>query len=118
MTRVNALHQSLESSKISDLRGFVARALQPLSAMDAEARRLADEVQGLVRPRAAEGSEVLLLEMIKQASGGQMDLRAIAVRLMDQGDQQLDLDAVIRDLESLFQKNQIAIYLSLLHELQ
>ncbi len=82
-------------------------------------RALADEVRGLVRPRAAEGSEVLLLEMIKQASGGQMDLRAMAVRLMDQGDQQLDLDAVIGNTQiSLFQKNQITIYLSLLHKLQ
>jgi hypothetical protein len=82
-------------------------------ALDKEERGLTSEVQQAIQPRAPEGTEVRLMELISaNTTGPQTDLRELILRLLDHGDAKVDLDALMSDLQSLFQKNQVAVHIS------
>jgi hypothetical protein len=100
---------------LRDLKGFQAGVLARMVALAKEERELTSEVQRAIQPRAPEGTEVRLRELISvNTTGRQTDLRELILRLLDQGEEKVNLNTLMQDLQSLFQKNQIAIHLSLL----
>jgi hypothetical protein len=100
---------------VRDLRGFQAVVLARVVALDKEERELTGELQRAIQPRAPEDTEVRLMELISvNATDRQTDLRELIIRLLDQGEEKVNLNALMKDLQSLFQKNQIAIHISLL----
>ena len=79
-----------------------------------EEKKLGEEVQEATQQRPAQGSELILMEFIQSGSTGQeIDLRELIIRLMDRREERVNLDALMNDLESLFQKNLVDIRIKL-----
>jgi hypothetical protein len=98
---------------LRDLKEFQVGVLAHMVALDKEECGLTSEVQQAIQPRAPEGTEVRLMELISaNTTGPQTDLRELILRLLDHGDAKVDLDALMSDLQSLFQKNQVAVHIS------
>jgi len=51
-------------------------------------------------------------------TGQQIDLRGLILSLIEQGETNVDLEKLMVDLKSLFQKNQISIHIELISSKQ
>lgn len=112
-----AIENQLVPQAVENLDSFRDETLAQLIALSEQGQALAEAVQQAIRPRPPEGSERRLLDLLAQSSPRQgADLRAMITDLLDQGEEGVNLEALMGDLQSLFQKNQIAIHISLLHE--
>ena len=99
---------------IGDVLKFKSNILKPLIDFTEEERRLKSEVQQATQKRPAQGSELKLIESIRDNNTGQeIDLRELIIRLMDQKEGIVKLSALMHDLESLFQKNLVDIRIRL-----
>jgi hypothetical protein len=79
-----------------------------------EEKKLAEEVQQAIQQRPAAGSELKLMKLL-QSNGfeQEVDLRELIMRIIDQREGTVDLSALMRNLESLFQKNLVDISIKL-----
>jgi sirohydrochlorin ferrochelatase len=85
-----------------------------LLELQSQEQEISEEVQQAVEQRPPVGTEVRLIELLRASSSGQqVDLRGLIIHLLEQGESEADLDALMKDLQSLFQKNQISIHISL-----
>jgi len=99
---------------IGDQQLFKDEILKSLISLAETEKKLAEEVQQSVQQRPAKGTELRLMELF-QISGTEqeVDLRELIIRLIDQGETSVKLDALIHDIESLFQKNLVDIRIKL-----
>jgi hypothetical protein len=99
---------------IGNSQQFKARIINPLNDLVEEEKKLAEEVQEATQQRPAHGRELRLLDLMQNGNAGQeIDLRELIIRLMDQKEEKVNLDALIHDLEALFQKNLVDIRINL-----
>jgi hypothetical protein len=114
--QVSDMEKHLAPEILGDFKCFKNDALAQLVELSAEAKALTAEVQTAIQPRSPEGSEIRLMHLLTEASDRQsVDLRGLIMWLLDEGEAEVDLEALMRDLQSLFQKNQIAIRISVSH---
>lgn len=108
--QLNSLAAKVEEVTIDNVSLFRSDMAAPLAKLLGDYGALESDVASAVQRRAPEGSEVRLLDLMKgNASGGQIDLRGLIISMLDQGDQEVELDKIILNLRSLFQKNQVSI---------
>ena len=114
LRRSSATLDQLKPETVKDINTFKNVIILELASISAQERDLNGLVQNALQPRAPQGSEVGLLQLVRSIPNQQTDLRELIMRLMDQGSKDVDLNTLMKDLEFLFQKNQIAIRISLL----
>ncbi|MDD1443611.1 hypothetical protein MEO93_25320, partial [Dolichospermum sp. ST_sed3] len=109
---VDKLQKVLTVEMLRDFDTFRDRIIQLLVKLSLEEKTLRTEVQGAIKKRPPEGTEVRLMSLLKTRQGGhQIDLRGLIIGLIEQGEDDVNLEKLMADLESLFQKNQISIHL-------
>jgi hypothetical protein len=117
LAQAKLLDQQIAPEIAQDLVRWNTTILESLSTLTQTERDLAGEIQRAVQPRPAEGTEIDLLHLLATSSSGrQIDLRGLIMHLLDQGSETVDLDAIMTDLRSLFQKNQVSIHVGLLQQ--
>lgn len=117
LEQAKLLDQQIAPEIAHDLNRWDKALLEPLSVLTQTERELATEIQRAVQPRPAEGTEINLLQLLAASSSGrQIDLRGLIIHLLDQGSETVDLGAIMTDLRSLFQKNQVSIHVGLLQQ--
>jgi len=115
--RVSEMEPHLAPEVLGEVEDFKTDTLCQLAELAANAEALTAEIQTAAQPRPPEGTETRLMDLLAKASDQQsVDLRRLITRLLEQGESEVDLEALMRDLQSLFQKNQIAIRISLLNK--
>lgn len=108
------LKEQINTEIIGDVLKFKSNILKPLIDLTEEERRLKTEVQQATQKRPAQGTELKLIESIRDSNTGQeIDLRELIIRLMDQKEGIVNLSALMHNLESLFQKNLVDIRIRL-----
>ena len=105
------LQNELSVEKLNDFENFKERIIQMLIKLSTEEQSLRTEVQRAIQKRQPEGSEVRIMQMLDPSKQTQrFDLRGLIIEMLDNGDDSVDLDDLMKDLISLFKKNQISIY--------
>jgi len=108
------VREQISLEVISDQQRFKSSVLKSLIELAEEETKLEEEVQRSVQQRPAEGTELRLMELFQTSGTGQeVDLRELIIRLIDRGEGKVSLNALMRDLESLFQKNLVDIRIKL-----
>lgn len=116
LERAGEIRDQVTPTGVRELRFFEDQIINQLVLMQITTKDLRKELQRALEKRLATGSEVHLIEFLQESEAGKsIDLRGLIIRLLDQEQERVDLDTIMKDLQSLFQKNQIAIYISLLH---
>lgn len=101
---------------LEDYERFKTRTLARLMELAAEVQRLTRQVQDMVQPKPPEGTEVRLMQLLTGSSTERkVDLRGLITQLLDSGEENVEVEALMRDLASLFQKSQISIHIHRLH---
>jgi hypothetical protein len=117
ISQVVDIEDSLLKAQIDDFASFDRVILKPLSALLLQEMDLNARVQSALQRPGPEGSEIQLLQTLSQyATSRDVDLRGLILQLMDRKEQVIDLDQLMRDLQALFQKNQIGIQIHMLAE--
>jgi len=115
ISEVAGLEESLVKAQIDDFDSFYRLVLEPLSTLLLHEADLGGRVQSALQRRGPEGSEIELMQTLSQyATARDVDLRGLILQLLDRGERSIDLDRLMRDLQSLFQKNQIGIQIHML----
>jgi uncharacterized protein YfdQ (DUF2303 family) len=108
------VNEEIDVEVISDQQRFKEEVLKPLIELAEVEKKLAEEVQRSVQQRPAEGTESRLMELfLTSGTGQEIDLRELIIRLIDRGEVTVNLGALMRDVESLFQKNLVDIRIKL-----
>ena len=108
------VREQISLDVISDQKRFKNSVLKPLKELSEEETKLEEEVQRSVEQRPADGTELRLMELFQTSGTGQeVDLRELIIQLIDRGEVAVSLNALMRDLESLFQKNLVDIHIKL-----
>lgn len=114
LVRMAKMIGELKPESVKNQDAFGNATILELVDISAQEKALNSLVQTALQPRAPEGAEVDLLSLVQSVPNQQTDLRELIMRMIDQGSENVNLDALMKDLESLFQKNQIAIRVSVL----
>lgn len=106
------LREQVRIELISDQKSFQNSILGPYIHLAEEGKKLEEEVQQAIQQRPAVGSELKLMKVL-QSNGftQEIDLRELIMRLIDQREGTVDLNALMHNLESLFQKNLVDIHI-------
>ncbi len=108
------LREQMHIETISDQKSFQDSILKPFVHLVEEEKGLEEEVQQAIQQRPAAGNELKLMKLLQSDGFGQeVDLRELIMRLIDQREGAVDLNALMRDLESLFQKNLVDMSIKL-----
>lgn len=108
------LSSRITVENIRDPEIFQGQLIQPIVNLLAQEQQLYAEIQKAVQQRPPEGTEVRLMQLLAEnVAGSYTDLRGLILRLIEAGEQDVDLDRLMKDLKSLFQKNQISIQITL-----
>lgn len=111
LNQAKLLEQQITPEMAQDLDQWNTIILESLATLTRAEQDLVGDIRRAVQPRPAEGSEVDLLRLLSSSSSGRLiDLRELIIHLLDRGSETVDLDAIMIDLRSLFQKNQISIH--------
>lgn len=117
ISRVMDIEESLLKAQIDNFDSFYRLVLEPLSDLLLQETNLNGRVQSALQKRVPEGSEIELMQTLSQyATSRDVDLRGLILQLLDRGERSIDLDRLMRDLQALFQKNQIGIQIHMLAE--
>lgn len=115
ITSASAIKERVTDSIVRDFDEFQARLVHPISNLRSHEQHIYGEVQKALRKRSPEGSELRLMDLLQGVKTGQQtDLRGLIINLIEQGETDVDLDKLMVDLKSLFQKNQISIHIQLM----
>lgn len=114
LQRATKLREMVRIEIIGDQKSFQDSILQPFVHLVEEEKKLEEEVQQAIQQRPAAGSELKLMKLL-QSNGfvQEIDLRELIMRLIDQRTGTVDLNELMNDLESLFQKNLVNIHIKL-----
>ena len=111
----NQLKEQVSADGIRELDAFQSKLIHPLGLLRGQEQKLYTEVQKALQKRPPEGSEIRLINLLQAPRAGQQtDLRGLIIGLIEQSEEDVDLDKLMADLKSLFQKNQISIHIDLL----
>src|SRR5579875_767788 len=116
LQRTSQLRASLTDELIANQAMLKQEILQPLASLIEEEARLEREVRQATQQLPAEGSELVLIEFIRNSGTNQeIDLRELIIRLLDQQEDKgaVNLGELMGNLESLFQKNLVDIRIRL-----
>lgn len=106
------LQKEFTTEKISDFEIFKEVIIQQLVALATEEQSLRSEVQKAIQKKNPEGSEIRLMEMLDGSTQSQRaDLRGLIIRMLESGDDSVDLDDLMVSITSLFKKNQISVFI-------
>ena len=106
------LQKELTAEKLGDFGIFKGRIIQQLVALATEEQSLRFEVQTAIQKQKPEGSEIRLMEMLDGSTQPQRaDLRGLIIRMLESGDDSVDLDDLMASITSLFKKNQISVFI-------
>lgn len=99
---------------VRELIAFQSNLIQPIGDLFSQEQKIYTDLRKALRKRPAEGSEIRLMSLLQaQLAGQPTDLRGLIIGLIEQGEEDVDLDKLMADLKSLFQKNQISIDIDL-----
>lgn len=100
---------------LRDMAKAEAEILRPLGEIVAGEAAAANSVQQALRKRQPDEREEALLRSLEVlANSNEVDLYSLIVRQLDRSNESFDLDQLMDDLQTLFQKNQIGIRIRLL----
>jgi len=109
---MDQLMQIFIPENLRDVEIFQQQIVQRFMSLRNELRLLNSEIQKSMRRQPAEGSEVKLLQMLGDNSQEtKTDLYGLITRLLEDGNSEFDLDALMKDIASLFKKGQISVYI-------
>lgn len=114
LIRMAKVIEELTPEAVKNQETFETITIPELADISAQEKALNLLVQAALQPRAPEGAEADLLNLVQAVPNQQIDLRELIMRMIDQSSENVKLDSLMKDLESLFQKNQIAIRVSVL----
>lgn len=115
MGEVEQLQQRLSPDLLRDMARAEANVLQPLQQVFEGEKAVTAEVQHALQKRAPDEAEAELLELLQTITpDGEADLYSLIMHQIDQGDAGIELDQLMQQLQSLFQKNQIGIRIRVL----
>ncbi len=115
LLRIADLQQQLTIDVLGDMSRAKSEILKPLQEIAAAEDAVADSVQQALRKRGPNEREGALLRSLQAlANTNEIDLYSLLVRQLDQSNEQFNLDQLMDDLQSLFQKNQIGLRIRLL----
>jgi len=115
LLQIADLQQQLTIDVLSDMGRAKSEVLKPLHEIAAAEGEVADSVQQALRKRAPDEREGALLRSLQTlANANEIDLYSLLVRQLDQSNEQFNLEQLMDDLQSLFQKNQIGLRIRLL----
>jgi len=98
---------------VSNLDTFTTTIVVSIQKVISAERELYQSVRKALKPAKPKGAEIALYEILKQ-SNGQMDLRSLITRLFEKDEEDIDLDMIMSNIKSLFQKNRLDIRLSII----
>ena len=108
-------HCTKDQSRRTQTHLCLGKSIEIVS-LSKDVQDLSVAAQDSLQPRPPEGTELRLMELLaKRGDRQEADLRELITNLLEQGEEEVDLQALMGDLQSLFQKNQIAIHISQLH---
>jgi hypothetical protein len=113
--KVKQLQEQLTSTLLRDKAQAESEVLQPLHTIFERAQIVDAEVQRAFQKRAPDGSEVELLDLLQTVIvKDEIDLYSLIMHQLDEGDEGIELDQLMEQLQSLFLKNQIGIRIRVL----
>jgi hypothetical protein len=110
---ISRLGTDFSADKISDPEQFNTYVIAPIQKVIKEEKALYQAVRKSLKPGKPKGPELALYDILVK-SNGQMDLRSLITSLLEKGDENIDLDNIMQNIKSLFQKNLIDIRLNAL----
>lgn len=97
---------------IEDFDSFKDKIVLPLTQLATEEYVLRAEVQNAIKKRSPEGSELRLMQMLDGSIQSQrVDLRGLIIKMLENSEDEVDLNELMRDVTALFKKNQISVYI-------
>ncbi len=115
----SAIKERITDSTVRDFEEFKVNLINPIGALRSQEQRIYGEIQKALQKRPPEGSELRLMDLLQaDKTGQQIDLRGLILSLIEQGETNVDLEKLMVDLKSLFQKNQISIHIELISSKQ
>ncbi len=106
------LQKELTAEKLGDFEIFKGVIIQQLVILATEEQSLRSEVQTAIQKKKPEGSEIRLMEMLDGSTQSQRaDLRGLIIRMLESGDDSVDLDDLMVSITSLFKKNQVSVFI-------
>lgn len=115
LAQLVAVQARLSAELLREMPKAEAEVLKPLGNIVAGEAAAASGVQQTLRKRIPEGREdELMLSLRTLANSNDVDLYSLIVSQLDHPDKPFDLDQLMEDLQSLFQKNQIGLRIRLL----
>jgi len=106
------LQKELTVEKLSSFEIFKERIVQRLIALSADEQSLSSEVKSAIHKQSPEGFEIRLMEMLDGSTQSQRaDLRGLIIRMLESGDNSVDVDDLMDSITSLFKKNQISVFI-------
>lgn len=98
---------------IEPLDNLEVAVLKELINIQIQEKELARQVQYAVEKRSPQGAEIRLMQLLQEHSSGQtIDLRSLIINLLEQGDEEVDLEKLMDNIQALFQKNQVSIFIT------
>ena len=101
----------MNQEALRDSEAFRSHTLPKVAVLNRAEKAITDELHKALEPRPPLGTEMRLVELLQASSTPQTDLRELIIRLLNEGQEDVDLAALMQDLRGLFQKNQIAIFI-------
>lgn len=115
LLRLADLQQHLTVDTLRNMSLAENKILTPLREIFTAESEATASVQQVLRKRSPEGREEALLRSLQTLGNtNEVDLYSLIVRQLDHPDEPFDLDQLMDDLQSLFQKNQIGFRIRLL----
>lgn len=115
LLRLADLQQRLKIDTLRDMDRAEKELLEPLRQIFTAENEVAHSMRQALRKRSPEGREEALLNSLQTlANNGDVDLYSLIVRQLDRPDETFDLDQLMSDLQTLFQKNQIGVRIRLI----
>lgn len=112
LDEVAKLKEKMTSNIVGDSSKFISIVVEPIKEIISTEKTIYDFVRKTLKPGKPKGAEVVLFETLKK-SKGQIDLRSLITNLLEKSDEDADLDKILQNVKTLFQKNLIDIQLNL-----
>lgn len=113
--RLAELKEVLRAAQIDELGQLQSKIIEPLAQVVMEEHHLEQDVSQSLQKRPAAENEIRVMSLLEaNAKGEQIDLRSLILSLIEQNNNDVDLDRLMHELQSLFQKNQISLTIGIL----
>lgn len=92
---------------------FNVAVVTPIQAIISAEKALYQSIRKALKPGEPTGTEIVLYQILEQ-SRGQVDFKSLITRLIEKGNGDVNLDEIMENIKSLFQKNRLEIRLNVL----